>query len=413
MRNETPHDFLASESEHDRIHLPPEPELGANEVKKSVPRATLNKKPIAQAVGLIAVGLIVVGGLVYLKISSREAPKDVDLGVVSPVANPVDTQMGGNNKLSFGSPVEPQLPLPTQTLVPPPTVPTGLQPNNEAELAAQAQAKAMLEARYKSSVMVTGDGSGLAPGAAQADGAQMPPALQAVFGAMASQQQGGGQTTQPQSSAAATQGGRFGGGVSQAPSASASYNSNRTLLIQQGKIIDAVLETAVKSDIPGMIIARVSEPVYGEQGRYELLPAGTRLFGEYSSVIKAGQSEIAAVWRRAITPDGVEVMLDSPSTNNLGIAGMGGKVNNHYFRIFGTAALLSVFGAASANVGVNSQDQNNSAAQYRTEVAGAFNETASNMLSKHADIPPTITVKHGTQIKVLVAKDLDFSSLLN
>lgn len=407
MQNNKPQDFLASESENSEIHLPPE--LRADETKKSRPRAALNKQPIAQAIGLIAVGMIVVGGLVYLKIANREKPKDMDLGVVSPVVNPVDEQMG-TSKLSFAAP-EPQSLLNSPT----PSLPQDAAPPqpNEAELAAKAQAKAMLEARYKSSVMVTGDGGSLAPSASQAEGAQMPPALQAVFGAMAGQQQGGTQAASQFNIAAVTQGGRFGSGVSQAPSASASYNPNRTLLIQQGKIIDAVLETAVKSDIPGTIIARVSEPVYGEQGRYELLPAGTRLFGEYSSVVKAGQSEIAAIWRRAITPDGVEVMLDSPSTNNLGIAGMGGQVNNHFFRIFGTAAMLSVFGAATANVGVDSQDQNNSSAQYRTEVARAFNETASNMLSKHADIPPTITVKHGTQIKILVAKDLDFSSLLN
>ena len=208
-------------------------------------------------------------------------------------------------------------------------------------------------------------------------------------------------------------GGRFNTGTSQAPVSSASYNPNRELLIQQGKVIDAVLETAVKSDIPSTIIARVSEPVYGEQGRYELLPAGTRVFGEYSSVVKAGQTEIAAIWRRAITPQGVEIILDSPGTNNLGIVGMGGRVNNHFFRIFGTSALLSVFGAATATVDVDKGDNNNSAAQYRSEIAHAFNDTAQNMLSKHADIPPTITVRNGTQIKILVAKDLDFSSLLN
>lgn len=129
--------------------------------------------------------------------------------------------------------------------------------------------------------------------------------------------------------------------------------------------------------------------------------------------MKAGQTEIAAIWRRAITPQGVEIMLDSPATNNLGIVGMGGKVNNHFFRMFGTAALLSVFGAATATVDVKGSDNNNSAAQYRSEVANAFNDTAQNMLSKHADIPPTIEVKQGTQIKILVAKDLDFSSLLN
>lgn len=402
-------DFLNSEPEE--INVPPEAELGANENIKVKPKVTLNKKPIAQAVGLISVAAIVFGGLAYIKLSDKEE-KPEDLGVVSnPVSNPNSTD-SSVNKLSFNPPQEAIAVQQAEQPVPPPPMPQQPQVDEAAE-ARKTQERAMLEARYKSSVMVTGGSGDMSPNAAQANGQTD---MQAFFAAMA---QGGGQNgaalqTQSQSqSAASTQGGRFNSGTSQAPVSSASYNPNREFLVQQGKVIDAVLETAVKSDIPSTIIARVSDPVYGEQGRYELLPAGTRLFGEYSSVVKAGQTEIAAIWRRAITPQGVEIMLDSPSTNNLGIVGMGGKVNNHFFRMFGTAALLSVFGAATATVDVKGSDNNNSAAQYRSEVANAFNDTAQNMLSKHADIPPTIEVKHGAQIKILVAKDLDFSSLLN
>lgn len=400
-------DFLNSEPEE--INVPPEPELGANENIKVKPKVTLNKKPIAQAVGLISVAAIVFGGLAYIKLSDKKE-KPEDLGVVSnPVSNPNSTD-SSVNKLSFNPPQEAIVEQPEKQLVPP--SPETQQPKvDEAEEARKTQERAMLEARYKSSVMVTGGSGDISPNAAQANGQTD---MQAFFAAMA---QGGGQNgaalqTQSQSQSA-TQGGRFNSGTSQAPVSSASYNPNREFLVQQGKVIDAVVETAIKSDIPSTIIARVSDPVYGEQGRYELLPAGTRLFGEYSSVVKAGQTEIAAIWRRAITPQGVEIMLDSPATNNLGIVGMGGKVNNHFFRMFSTAALLSVFGAATATVDVKGSDNNNSAAQYRSEVAKAFNDTAQNMLSKHADIPPTIGVKQGTQIKILVAKDLDFSSLLN
>ena len=318
-------DFLNSEPEE--INVPPEPELGANENIKVKPKVTLNKKPIAQAVGLISVAAIVFGGLAYIKLSDKKE-KPEDLGVVSnPVSNPnsIDSSV---NKLSFNPPQEAIVEQPEKKLVPP--SPETQQPQvDEAEEARKTQERAMLEARYKSSVMVTGGSGDISPNAAQANGQTD---MQAFFAAMA---QGGGQNgaalqTQSQSQSA-TQGGRFNSGTSQAPVSSASYNPNREFLVQQGKVIDAVVETAIKSDIPSTIIARVSDPVYGEQGRYELLPAGTRLFGEYSSVVKAGQTEIAAIWRRAITPQGVEIMLDSPATNNLGIVGMGGKVNNHFF----------------------------------------------------------------------------------
>lgn len=407
-------DLLSQEPEE--IEMPPAPDLDADENVKPKKQAVLNKKPIVQAVALIGLSVAVLGGLIYLKISSRNKEEPVDLGVVSnPVANPNINSSPEDTRLTFGmaADVQPQItasaPMPASA-----SDDSEQQQIDAAEAARKAQEKAMLEARYKSSVIVTGNG-GVSPNAGQQDSGQMPQDLQTIFGAMAANRQGGNNAAaqQGQSSEASTMGGRFNSGTNQAPISSASYNPNRELLVQQGKVIDAVLETAVKSDIPSTIIARVSEPVYGEQGRYELLPAGTRLFGEYSSVVKAGQTEIAAIWRRAVTPQGVEIMLDSPSTNNLGVVGMGGKVNNHFFRIFGTAALLSVFGVGAATIDVQGSDNNNSAAQYRAGVANSFNETAQNMLSKHADIPPTITVKHGTQIKILVAKDLDFSSLLN
>lgn len=412
MAEDKKNDFLEEPKD---IEMPPESDLGANENVKAKPKASLNKKPIAQAIFLIVGAAFALGGLLYLKISNSKE-KSEDLGVIaSPVANPNANSPVADNRLAFGSVSD----VPAAPPAPQPAAASDAQQQtqlDEAEIARKNQEKAMLEARYKSSVMVTGN-SALSPNSEQQEGGQMPAELQNIFGSLIAQQgsgKGGGSVGQhEETSAASTMGGRFNSGTSQAPIASASYNPNRALLIQQGKVIDAVLETAIKSDMPMQIIARVSEPVYGEQGRYELLPAGTRLFGEYSSVVKAGQTEVAAIWRRAITPQGVEIMLDSPSTNNLGIAGMGGKVNNHFFRIFSTAALLSVFGAATATVDVKGSDNNNSAAQYRAEVAHAFNDTSQNMLSKHADIQPTITVKHGTQIKILVAKDLDFSSLLN
>ncbi len=94
---------------------------------------------------------------------------------------------------------------------------------------------------------------------------------------------------------------------------------------------------------------------------------------------------------RAITPNGVEIMLDSPSTNSLGIAGLGGKVNNHYGRIFGTATLLSIIGAGVSNAGVSSSDQNNASQTYRTEVANSFGNQADRVLQRNLSIPPTIT----------------------
>jgi type IV secretion system protein VirB10 len=96
----------------------------------------------------------------------------------------------------------------------------------------------------------------------------------------------------------------------------------------------------------------------------------------------------------------------------LGRAGINGKVNNHFWQIFGTSALLSLIGSGAANAGVNTNDQLNSISAYREELANSFRDTSAQVLDRYIDIPPTINVKQGTRIKVLVARDLDFSETL-
>lgn len=294
----------------------------------------------------------------------------------------------------------------------------------QAEQEALAREQALLTARQKSGILVDSNSSkgGNSPNGNADAMAGIPPELQPLFAGMQVQ---GGQSNQGgtgnnansriANTTANSMGGRFDSSTTNdiAPIAHANYKADRRLLIQQGKVIDAVLETAIKSDLPSNIIARITNDTYSEQGRNRLLPKGTRLFGQYSSMINDGQTEIGAVWNRAITPNGVEIMLDSPSTNGLGMAGLGGKVNNHYGRIFGTATMLSIIGAGVSNVGVNGSDQNNASQTYRTEVANSFGEQSNSILQRNLSIPPTITVKHGTRIKVLIAKDLDFATIFN
>ncbi len=201
--------------------------------------------------------------------------------------------------------------------------------------------------------------------------------------------------------------------VSSFPRAQASTITNLGSTILQGKLIDAVLETGINSDLPGMIRAIVSRDIYGEAGNQILIPRGSRLIGRYNSAIRKGQARVFVIWNRLIRSDGIEVALNSGGTDPLGVSGMKGKVNNHFFQIFGTSALLSILGAGSATAGVDSMDQNNSLAMYRQEIANSFRESSAGILEQYANIPPTITVKQGALIKVFVAQDLDFSTALN
>jgi type IV secretion system protein VirB10 len=179
----------------------------------------------------------------------------------------------------------------------------------------------------------------------------------------------------------------------------------------QGKLIDAELETAINTDLPGQIRAIVASPLYAEQGREPLLTTGSRLIGVYNSAIRKGQVRVFAIWNRAIRPDGVEVALDSQATDALGRSGMLGETDNHFAQVFGTSILLSIIGAGTSTVSVSPETRNNSADEYRQQVQQSLGRTADRLLQPYGGIPPTNTIRQGERIKVFLNRDLDFCSL--
>jgi len=182
-------------------------------------------------------------------------------------------------------------------------------------------------------------------------------------------------------------------------------------LALQGKLIDAQLETAINTDLPGQIRAVVSSPLYAEQGRDPLIPPGSRLNGVYNSAVRKGQVRIFAIWNRLIRPDGVEITIDSNVTDALGRAGLAGETDNHFGQIFGMSVLLSIIGAGAGTAGVSPDTGYNSAEAYRSEVQRSFARTSDRVLEPYASIPPTNTVAQGERIKVFLNRDLDFCQL--
>jgi type IV secretion system protein VirB10 len=184
--------------------------------------------------------------------------------------------------------------------------------------------------------------------------------------------------------------------------------------ITQGTLIPGSLQTAIDSDLPGMVKATVSMDVYAASGNRVLIPKGATLIGQYSSGIAMAQRRVLVVWTRLICPDGVDVMLGSPGTNSLGQAGLGAdRLDTHFWTRFGQASLLSIIGAGIATAGVQSQDPYNSAAAYRSAIANNFQQTSNTALNATLAIKPTIHIDQGARITVFVNRDLSFYNALS
>lgn len=182
--------------------------------------------------------------------------------------------------------------------------------------------------------------------------------------------------------------------------------------IAQGTLISGVLQTAINSDLPGMLKANVSEDVYSINGKNKLIPKGSILIGTYNSGILMGQKRVLVMWTRLIRPDGIYVMLGSPGTDSLGRSGLGADVlDTHFWERFGEASLLSIIGTGIATAGVDNNTEYNSASEYRMALSSNFNQSANAVLNQTVNRKPTIHVYQGTKINVFVNRDLSFYAL--
>jgi len=193
-------------------------------------------------------------------------------------------------------------------------------------------------------------------------------------------------------------------------------------LVPEGTLIPGILETAINSDLPGQIRAITSKDVYSFDGRRTLIPAGTRLIGEYQSDVTRGQKRIFVIWTRLLRDDGVSVRLNSIGSDSLGRSGLTGVVDNKWRERFGSAILLSVVGASSSyltgygsnqyRVGSDGSSRSDEAADLaRQTIAQGFSDMANQVLAENLKIPPTISVHQGERIFVYVRQDLDFSAM--
>ena len=200
------------------------------------------------------------------------------------------------------------------------------------------------------------------------------------------------------------------------------FNTNRTII--QGKIIDAVLETAINTDFDGSVRGIVTEDVYPETGRNIVIPKGSRLIGSYSGSVSSGQTRVAITWTRLIRPDSVDIAINSQATDQFGRAGVPGDVDNKYLEVFNNSILLSLItiGTAIALEGATgsseisvTEDEDGDETTSGTATDFAANEiidsigsTADEILTDIINVEPTITVPQGTRINVFVNQDLVF-----
>lgn len=193
--------------------------------------------------------------------------------------------------------------------------------------------------------------------------------------------------------------------------ARASLLPNRDFLLAKGASFDCVLDTHLVSTLPGAATCHTDEDVYSDNGHVLLMGKNTLLTGEYSGAVRHGESRMFTLFSRAKTPDGVIVDLNSPATDALGASGIEGWVDTQFGKRFGAALMIALLQDATALAVTRKSGgggQNTLVLGNTTQAGGAMAEKA---LDASVNIPPVLYVNYGAHIRVVLARDLDFSGV--
>lgn len=176
--------------------------------------------------------------------------------------------------------------------------------------------------------------------------------------------------------------------------------------LMAGTVISASLITGLNSDLPGFVIAQVTEPVYDTvSGKHLLIPQGARLMGKYDARVSFGQNRALIVWQRIIHPDGSSIVIENlPATDQSGYAGLSDEVDNHTWQLVKGIALATLL-----NVGTElsfGDDENDLVKALQQGFGQTTNRAASQIVERQLNVQSTIKVRPGWPLRVIVQKDL-------
>lgn len=212
----------------------------------------------------------------------------------------------------------------------------------------------------------------------------------------------------------------------------ATYLADRANTIAQGKLMNAVLETAINTESPGLVRAIVSRDVYGESGNDVLIPRGSRLYGSYTSEIQRGQGRVQIAWNRLIRPDGVDLSVSFNASDQFGRAGIEGELDSKYSSLIANSILtsaLAVGGIAAVQQAfgddnlVNTTTVNPSqgattistdpTSQALYDVSRTVLNTVNQIVTNAINVNPIIRISQGTRITVIVNADIKIPNIKN
>ncbi|WP_313394058.1 TrbI/VirB10 family protein [Sphingobium yanoikuyae] len=176
-------------------------------------------------------------------------------------------------------------------------------------------------------------------------------------------------------------------------------------ILQAGAVIPAAMITGIRSDLPGQITAQVTENVYDSPtGALLLIPQGTRIIGQYDAGVTFGQRRVLLVWNRLILPNGRSIVLErQPGADASGYAGLEDGVDYHWWDLMKAAGLSTLLGIGTE---LATDDEDRLIRAIRDGAQDTINQAGQQIVQRQLQVAPTLTIRPGFPVRVIVTRDL-------
>lgn len=176
-------------------------------------------------------------------------------------------------------------------------------------------------------------------------------------------------------------------------------------ILQAGAVIPAAMITGIRSDLPGQITAQVTENVYDSPtGSLLLIPQGTRIIGQYDAGVTFGQRRVLLVWNRLILPNGRSIVLErQPGADASGYAGLEDGVDYHWWDLMKAAGLSTLLGIGTE---LATDDEDRLIRAIRDGAQDTINQAGQQIVQRQLQVAPTLTIRPGFPVRVIVTRDL-------
>ncbi|MHB9828071.1 TrbI/VirB10 family protein [Pseudomonas savastanoi] len=200
------------------------------------------------------------------------------------------------------------------------------------------------------------------------------------------------------------------GGTTFAP-AKAYLAPNRKYLVSHNTYTRCALYNEIISTHPGLVDCRLTDPLYSADGSTVIAAAGDKLTGEQTVEVGPGETSVFTTWTEIETQSGVRAKLDSLGAGPMGASGTEAWINRHYMQRFGGAVMLSFIQDALQAASNTTQKSSGSGGYTVNNSEQNVESMANKALDSTINIPDTAHLLPGTVITVIVARDIDFSSV--